>query len=141
VGEQAGGEAVGELTEGEVDLGLDLGEGGGVAGELLGPAGLSVGELAVDVAEGLVGGRDVGAVVGVGTDVHGNSFRGKLVLTDYNTIPGPEMHHFLGMDPRPEAIQRFGAAHGSPRAALRQSSTFCLMSSDSAPSVRSMASA
>ena len=50
-GKEAGDELVGELVEGEVNLGLQEGEGGRVAGELFNPALLLRGEVAADLLE------------------------------------------------------------------------------------------
>lgn len=49
VGEKAGDELVGEVAEGEVDLGFEESEGRRVTRQLLGPAGLLVDELSVDL--------------------------------------------------------------------------------------------
>jgi hypothetical protein len=66
---------IGELAEGEVDLGLQGGEGGGVAGELLGPELVLGGEVGADLLKGLVRRRDLGALLGVEPNTHGGSFR------------------------------------------------------------------
>ena len=99
VGEQAGDEAVGELSEGLVDVGLELAKGGGVAGELFGPEGLLGLELGVDLLEGLVRGGHVRSRLGVGADAHGKSFRVKLLLLGYNNPSDHQRHHFFGMYP------------------------------------------
>jgi hypothetical protein len=74
VGDEAGDEAVGELLESLVNLGLELGQGGGIVGELLGPEALPGDELLADLLDGLVGGADIGPLVGVEADAHGKSF-------------------------------------------------------------------
>lgn len=76
VGEEAGDELIGELAEGAVDLGLQQGEGSGVAHELLGPGLLVRGEVGADLLDGLVGGGDVGPLRGVKANAHGLSFGG-----------------------------------------------------------------
>jgi hypothetical protein len=99
VGEQAGDEAVGELSEGLVDVGLELAEGGRVTSKLFRPQGLLGLELAVDLLEGLVRRGQVRARLGVGADAHGKSFRVKLLLPAYNSPSDGQRHHFFGMDP------------------------------------------
>jgi hypothetical protein len=54
MGEQTGSAVIGELLEGEVDLRLQLGEGGRVASELLRPALLLLGERCLEVLKGLL---------------------------------------------------------------------------------------
>src|SRR5262249_18262152 len=76
VREQAGDELIGELAEGEVNLGLQQGEGRGVASELLGPGLLLGSEVGADLLEGRVGGGDVGPLWGVKANAHGLSFGG-----------------------------------------------------------------
>jgi hypothetical protein len=99
VGEEAGDELVGELAEGEVDLGLEEGEGRGVARQLLGPAGLLVGELSVDLLQGLGGGWDIGAGLRVAAEAHGKSFRVDPELLVESRPAGGRRRPFLGMDP------------------------------------------
>jgi hypothetical protein len=71
LGEQAGDEAVGELSEGLVNLGLKEGEGGGVAVQLFGPGLLVGGELLLDLLQGEGGCRDVRPGLGVEAEAHG----------------------------------------------------------------------
>jgi hypothetical protein len=71
VGEQGGDELIGKFAEGEVNLGFEEGEGGGVASELVGPEKLVRGELRADEIEGLVWGGDFGALLGVESNTHG----------------------------------------------------------------------
>jgi hypothetical protein len=71
VGEEAGDELIGELVEGEVNLRLKEGEGGGVGGELLGPELLLRGEVGADLLDRLVGGGDFGSLLGVESNTHG----------------------------------------------------------------------
>jgi hypothetical protein len=99
VGEQAGGQLVGELSKGAVDLGLQLGEGGRVAVQLLGPGLLLSEELLLDLYEGLSRGGKVGTVRRIATEAHGKSFRVKALLLRYNSHSGRLRHHFSGMDP------------------------------------------
>jgi len=73
--QEAGDESVGELLESVVDLGLEVGKGGGIAGELLGPELLLGGELGLNILEGPVRGRDSGTGLGVEVKAHGKSFR------------------------------------------------------------------
>jgi hypothetical protein len=75
VGEEAGDELVGESAEGEVDLGLKAGEGRGVTRQLFGPEALLVGELRVDLLQGLGGGGNSGPGLRVEAEAHGKSFR------------------------------------------------------------------
>jgi hypothetical protein len=75
VREEAGDELIGELAEGEVDLGLQQGEGRGVAHELLGPGLLLGSEVGADLLDGLVGGGDFGSLRGIKVNAHGWSFR------------------------------------------------------------------
>ena len=97
--EEAGDELIGQLLEGAVNLGLQLGESSGIVGELLGPALLLGGEMLVDLLQCLVRSGDVGAGLGVETAAHGQSFRFKLLLPGYNSGSGSHGHPFLGMDP------------------------------------------
>ena len=99
VGEQAGDELVGELSKGEVDLGLQLREGSRVAVQLLGPGLLLSGELLLDLFESLSRGGDVGSALRVAVEAHGKSFRVKALLLRYNSHSGRPRHHFSGMDP------------------------------------------
>jgi len=99
VRQQTGDEAVGELPEGVVNLGLQLREGRGIGGELVGPGLLLSGEVDVDLLEGLVGGRYVGASLRVEAEAHGKSFRVMPLLLCYNSRSGRQRHHFLGMSP------------------------------------------
>jgi hypothetical protein len=80
VGQEAGDELIGELAEGEVDLGLQGSEGGGVARELLGPELLLSGKVIPDLLKGLVRRRDRGALLGVEPNTHGKSFRRGMSL-------------------------------------------------------------
>ncbi len=80
MGEQTGGELVGEVPEGLVDLGLELGEGSGVTGQLFGPGLLVGSELLLDLFEGQGGFGDIGPGLGVETAAHGRSFRVKALL-------------------------------------------------------------
>lgn len=80
VSEQTGNELVGQLSESQVNLGFQFGEGGGVAGKLLGPGLLLGGEVLLDLGEGLNGVRDSGAGFGIKTQAQGKSFRGRLLL-------------------------------------------------------------
>jgi hypothetical protein len=75
VGQEAGDELIGEPAEGEVDLGLQGGEGGGVPGELLGPESLLGSKVGADLLQGLVRRRTLGALLGVEPNTHGGSFR------------------------------------------------------------------
>jgi hypothetical protein len=80
VGEQTGGQPVSESSEEEVDLRFQLGEGGRIAGQLLGP-GLFLGrELLLDLGKGLTGVGNVGAGVRIKAEAHGKSFRVKPLL-------------------------------------------------------------
>ena len=71
VGEQAGDELVREVVEGLVDLRLQEGKGGGVARQLLGPARLLGGEVGADVLDRLVGGGDLGSLLGIESNTQG----------------------------------------------------------------------
>lgn len=75
VGEEAGHEAVGQLLEGVVNLGLQLREASGVPGELFGPELLLGRQLAVDLGHSLLRGWNVSSGRGLETDAHGKSFR------------------------------------------------------------------
>jgi hypothetical protein len=74
VGKEAGDEVVGEVAEGEVDLGLKQGEGSGVTRQLFGPKGLLVGEAGMDLFQSLGRGGDSGAGLRVEAEVHEKSF-------------------------------------------------------------------
>ena len=100
VGEQTGDELVSEVPEGEVDLGLQLCEGGRVAVQLLGPGLLLSGELLLDLFEGLSRGGEVGPALRVAAEAHGKSFCVKVLLLRYDSHSGRSQHHFSGMDPR-----------------------------------------
>jgi hypothetical protein len=117
VGEEAGDELIGELAEGAVALGLQGGEGGGVAGELLGPERLLGGEVGADVLDGLVRRWDLGSLLGVESHTHGWSFRcgTSLLLSTIATqaANGP----FLGTDPM---LKYFGLKVGQ-RAVISKS--------------------
>ncbi len=76
VGEKGGDELIGELAEGEVDLGFELSEGGRVASELIGPEKVLGGEVRADEFESLVRGGNFGTLLGVEANTHGWSFRG-----------------------------------------------------------------
>ena len=78
--EQAGDELVGELAEGQVDLGLQGSEGSGIACQLFGPEGLLGSQVGVNEFQGLVGRGDSGSGLGVEAEAHGKSFRVKPYL-------------------------------------------------------------
>jgi len=100
VGQEAGDEAVGKLLEGLVDLGFELGKGGRVLGQLLGPGLLLGGELSVDLGKGLIRRRDIGPGLGVEVEAHGKSFRVKPPHPHQNSDSAPRRRPFSGMDPR-----------------------------------------
>lgn len=77
VGEQAGDELVGELAEGQVDLGFQGCEGSGVTCQLFGPERLLGSQVGVNALQSLSGRRDRGASLGVDAEAHGKSFRVK----------------------------------------------------------------
>ena len=54
MGEQAGGAAVSQLLESEMDLRLESSKGGGVASQQFGPEFLLLGKRSVDLFEGLI---------------------------------------------------------------------------------------
>ena len=54
MGKQAGGAAVSQSLESEVDLRLELSKGGGVTSEQLGPEFLLLGKRSLDLFEGLI---------------------------------------------------------------------------------------
>jgi transposase len=76
VSEQAGSAAVGELLEGLVDLRLELGEGGGVFGEQLGPLLLLLGQGSLDLLQRLLQWRDLVAGFGAKAELHGRPLSG-----------------------------------------------------------------
>lgn len=80
MGQKASDELIGELAEGLVDLGLQQGEGSGVACQLLGPELLLGGEVGADLLDGLVGGGGVGTLRGLESNTHGWSFRDTSLL-------------------------------------------------------------
>jgi hypothetical protein len=80
VGEETGDKLVGELCKDEVDLRFQLGEGGRIASQVLGPGWLLGGELLLDVGKGLTGVGYVGAGVRIEAETHGKSFRVKPLL-------------------------------------------------------------
>jgi hypothetical protein len=73
--QETGDKLVGELLEGLVNLWFQLREGGGIIGELIGPALLLGEELVMDVLKGRLRGRDISARLGVQANTHGKSFR------------------------------------------------------------------
>jgi hypothetical protein len=113
-GKEAGDELVGELVEGEVNLGLQEGEGGRVAGELFNPALLLRGEVAADLLDGLVGGGNVGSLRRVESNTHGLSFRKSTSAAPaYNSHADCERRPFLGRDPtRSDSQRRLMVAEG-----------------------------
>lgn len=64
---------IGEFAEGEVNRGLQEGEGRGVTRQLLGPEPLLGGEVGADLLDGLVGGGDGRSLRGVKSNAHGGS--------------------------------------------------------------------
>ena len=73
MGEEAGGTAVGELLEGEVDLLFQRGEGSGIAGELFGPGFLLLGQSGLEIRKGLISGcRHLDAGFVAEAEQHGN---------------------------------------------------------------------
>ena len=86
VGEEAGDELVGELAEGEVDLGLEAGEGRGVTRQLFGPARLLVGEAGMDLLQRLGRGRHIGSGLRFEAEVHEKSFQSSRDLLSSDTI-------------------------------------------------------
>jgi hypothetical protein len=113
--EETGGELVRELSEGAVDLRLQLGKGGGIAGELFGP-GLLVGdESLLDLLEGVFGLEDVEAVLGVKAEAHGKSFHDKPLFLCQHSSSGRRWHHFSGMDPKRLYYRDPDYPRGGPR--------------------------
>jgi hypothetical protein len=98
VGKEAGGAAVGELPEGEMDLRLEACEGGGIAGQLLGPGPLVLDEGGLDVLEGLLQRRDRLAVLGPSVELHGRTRKSATARGPYPIEEVPR-RHFLGMHP------------------------------------------
>jgi hypothetical protein len=82
VGEQAGDELVGQLVEGQVDLGLQGREGSGIACQLFGPERLLSSQVGMNEFQGLVRRGDGGSGLGVEAEAHGNSFRVKPFLLE-----------------------------------------------------------
>ena len=71
MGEQAGGAAVGELLEGQVDPGFELGKGGRVADQLLGPELLLLGKRSLDLLKSLIRCRHFVAGFATKAEFHG----------------------------------------------------------------------
>jgi hypothetical protein len=94
MGEQTGGAVIGELLEGEVDLRLELGEGRGVASELLSPAFLLLGERHLDVRKGLVQREYVRTRFPAQAKLHGTSPARSWPL---DTLPILPAKGFLGL--------------------------------------------
>jgi hypothetical protein len=80
MGEQTGGAVIGELLEGEVDLRLELGEGRGVASELLSPALLLLGESRLEILKGLVQREYVRTGFPAQAKLHGTSLASSRLL-------------------------------------------------------------
>jgi hypothetical protein len=80
--EQAGDELVGQLAEGQVDLGLQGREGSGVARQLFGPERLLGSQVGMNAFKGLVRSGDGWSGLGVEAEAHGKSFRVKPYLLE-----------------------------------------------------------
>jgi hypothetical protein len=80
--EQAGDELVGQLAEGQMDLGLQGREGSGIACQLFGPECLLGRQVGVNPFQGLSGSRDSRASLGVDADAHEKSFQVKPYLLE-----------------------------------------------------------
>lgn len=94
MGEQTGGAEIGELLEGEVNLRLELGEGGGVASDLLRPALLLLGERRLEVLKGLVQRRYVRTGFAAQAKLHGTSLACSQLLDTSAILPAKG---FLGI--------------------------------------------
>jgi hypothetical protein len=81
MGEQAGDATVCELLEGEVDLRLELGEGGRVASELLRPLFLLLREVGLEPLTGLLQRRDLRAGFAAHAKLHDDALTSSPLLS------------------------------------------------------------
>jgi hypothetical protein len=82
MGKQTGGAEIGVLLEGEVNLWFELGEGGGVASELLSPAFLLLGQRGLDVLKRLLQRRNLRTGFATQAKLHGRPLaRSRLLNT------------------------------------------------------------
>src|SRR5215211_4157076 len=93
MGKQAGGTAVGQSLEGEVDLRLQLSKGGRVASQLLGPELLLLGKRSLDLFQGLIRRRHLFAGFGAKAELHGRALASSRLLDTAAILPA---RGFLG---------------------------------------------
>ena len=84
---------VGELLEGLVDLRFELGEGGRVSRQLLGPKFLLLGQGGLDLLEGLLQRRNLFTGFGANTEFHGYAQTSSPSLISFANLSG---RGFLG---------------------------------------------
>jgi hypothetical protein len=93
MGEQTGGAVISELLEGEVDLRLKLGEGGGVASELLSPAFLLFPERCLEFLKGFLQSRNCRTGFAANAKLHSSALTRLPLLATSAILSGPA---FLG---------------------------------------------
>ena len=93
MGEQTGGAVIGVLLEGEMDLRFELGEGRGIASELLRPVFLPLREGSLKILKGLLQGRNLCPAFATQAKLHGRPLARSRLL---DTLPILLAKGFLG---------------------------------------------